>query len=144
MCYFDSKNSLSVGKWKKIEYPLELQQSSWISEARRCHCQRCSRFRLYYYAEKIQGIYSVILKLFINTKGVASLKNLRNIFQTLLMLYCIIKLSKSFYFASIMQSTSESSIITRIQKNVCLDEAWVSHYSYIILKFQGSCASTFL
>ena len=45
----------------------------------------------------------IILKLFLNTNGVASSKTLRNIFQSLLIFYNIIKLSKSLYFVSIMQ-----------------------------------------
>jgi len=45
----------------------------------------------------------IILKLFLNTKGVISPKYLRNIFQSFLMSYFIIKLSKSYYFVSIMQ-----------------------------------------
>ena len=54
-----------------------------------------------------------ILKLFLNTKGVALPKNLRNTYtKSLLIFHCSIKLSKSFI--SIMQSTSESSITTRI------------------------------
>ena len=54
-----------------------------------------------------------ILKLFLNTKGVTSPKRLRNIFQSLLMFYYVIKLRKSLYFVSIMQKYS--SIITVIQ-----------------------------
>ena len=64
-----------------------------------------------------------ILNLFLNTKGVTWHKNLRNLFQSLLMFNCIINLSKSLHFLSIMQSTSESSIITVIQKFLCPDEA---------------------
>ena len=41
---------------------------------------------------------SISLKLFLNTKGVSLPKNLRNFFQSLLMLYYIIKLSRSLYF----------------------------------------------
>ena len=47
-------------------------------------------------------------------------KNLRNLFYYLLMFCYIIKLSKNLYFVSIMQkTTSESSIITMIQKKSC-------------------------
>ena len=45
----------------------------------------------------------IILKLSLNTKGATSPRNFRNIFQSLLMFYYIIKLSKSLYFVSIMQ-----------------------------------------
>ena len=45
----------------------------------------------------------IILKLFLNTDGLTSPKNLRNTFQSLLMLYFIIKLSRSLYFVSIVQ-----------------------------------------
>ena len=44
----------------------------------------------------------IIPTLFLNTKGVASPKNLRNVFQSLLIFYYIIKLSKSVYFISVM------------------------------------------
>ena len=43
----------------------------------------------------------IILKFFLNNKGVASPKNLRVIFRSLLMFYYIIKLSNSLYFVSI-------------------------------------------
>ena len=49
----------------------------------------------------------IILKLFLNATGVTSPKNLRNIFQSLLMFYYIIKLKR----------ISESGIRTRIQKD---------------------------
>ena len=45
----------------------------------------------------------IIFKLFLNTKGVTSPINLRNILQSLLMFCYIIKLSKSLCFVSIMQ-----------------------------------------
>ena len=45
----------------------------------------------------------ITLKLFLNTKGVASLINIRTISQSLLMFYCITKLDKSLYFVSIIQ-----------------------------------------
>ena len=44
-----------------------------------------------------------ILTLFLNIKGEASPKNLRNICQSLLMFYYIVKLGKSLYFVSVMQ-----------------------------------------
>ena len=44
-----------------------------------------------------------ILKLLSNTMFIASPSNLRNILQSLLMLYYIITLSKSLYFVSIIQ-----------------------------------------
>ena len=44
-----------------------------------------------------------ILKLFSNIKGVALLEYLRIVFQSLLVLYYIIKLSKNLHFVSIMQ-----------------------------------------
>ena len=46
----------------------------------------------------------IILKLFLKNEGVISPKNLRNIYQSLLMFYYIIKLSKSLYFASVIQN----------------------------------------
>ena len=45
----------------------------------------------------------IILKLYSITKGVASPKSLRNVFQSLLMFYYIIELSRSLYLVSIMQ-----------------------------------------
>ena len=45
----------------------------------------------------------IILQLFLNTKSVTSPNNFRNIFQSFLMFYYIIKLSKSLYFVSIIQ-----------------------------------------
>ena len=45
----------------------------------------------------------MIFELFSNTKGVTSPKSLGNIFQYMLMFYYIEKLSKSLYFASIVQ-----------------------------------------
>ena len=45
----------------------------------------------------------IILKLFLNAKGVSSPNNLANIFQSSLMFYYIIKLNKSLYFVSIKQ-----------------------------------------
>ena len=44
-----------------------------------------------------------MFKLFLNTRGVTWPKNLRNIFQSLLIFYCFIK--------------SESSVLIRIQKS---------------------------
>ena len=43
------------------------------------------------------------LKLFLNTKCTTLLKTLRNIFQSFLMFYYIIKLSNSLYFVLVMQ-----------------------------------------
>ena len=53
----------------------------------------------------------IILKSFFNTKGITSPKKLKNIFQSvfLLILYYIIRLSRSLCVASIIQSTSEMS-----------------------------------
>ena len=45
----------------------------------------------------------IILHLFFNTKGIALLKHICNILKPLLMIYCIKKLSKSLYFASMIQ-----------------------------------------
>ena len=45
----------------------------------------------------------IILKVFFNTKTVTSSQSLRKISQSLLMFDYIIKLSKGFYFVSIMQ-----------------------------------------
>ena len=45
----------------------------------------------------------IVLILFSVTKGVASPKSLWNVFQSLLMFYYIIELSKSLYLVSIMQ-----------------------------------------
>ena len=58
----------------------------------------------------------IILKLFLNTKGATLPKNLRNMFQSFFMLYYILKLSKTLYFVSIIQTASESSIVNRMQK----------------------------
>ena len=46
----------------------------------------------------------IILKSFSNTNGVTSAKNLRNLFQSLLMFYHNTKLSNSFYFVLTKQS----------------------------------------
>ena len=45
----------------------------------------------------------IILKLFLNTEGETSPKNLEAIVQSLLMFCCIVKLSKVLNFALIMQ-----------------------------------------
>ena len=56
------------------------------------------------------------LTLFFNTKSGTSPKNLRKIFQSLLMFCYFIKLNESSYFELIMQSTPEGIIIPRLQK----------------------------
>ena len=45
----------------------------------------------------------IFLGLFFNTKAVTSPKNLRNPFQSFLLFYYIINLSKSLYLVSIVQ-----------------------------------------
>ena len=68
----------------------------------------------------------IILKLFLNTKGLNSPKNLRNTFQSLLVLYYIIKLiscidDAKVYLKAVLQ--------LGYKKFLCLDEAWALHYS---------------
>ena len=49
-------------------------------------------------------------------KFITSPKNLGNMFQSLLMLYYIVKLSKSLYLHRLYKNISESSIIAMIRK----------------------------
>ena len=74
---------------------------------------------------------SNIPKLLLNTRGVTLPNDFNNIFQSLLMLYYIIKPSKSICFVSIMQSTPESSIATRVQTDFYI---LMKHGPPIILK----------
>ena len=62
----------------------------------------------------------IILKLFLNTKGVNSPKNIRNLFQSFLVLYYIKNQAR---VCILYLKASESSIIPRIQKFVFLDVA---------------------
>ena len=64
----------------------------------------------------------IILK-FLNTKGVTSPKNSRNLFQSLLIFYYIIKLDKSLYYVSITLKYIWKQYITMIKKFICLNEA---------------------
>ena len=66
---------------------------------------------------------STIVELFSTIKGVALPKNLMNILQSSLMFYYIIKVGKGLYLISIIEGESENSIITRVQKISCLNEA---------------------
>ena len=59
----------------------------------------------------------MILKLFLNTQGVALPKCVKNKFQSILMFYYIIKPSKSLYSYRQCNSASESSTISKIQKS---------------------------